>query len=124
MAGFGVATEGNEMRRLESEKARLLEFAVKGRFSETEIDNQARRIEREKSACLATIQQAERELRNAMVIDKTTAASSIAMVFAEFEFLHGEDRKSILRKFVSAFYVDAGAITKATLRLPRPTSGN
>ena len=51
-------------------------------------------------------------------MNEKAVAAAVATVFAEFEFLNPPHRKALLQKFVAALYVDHGAITKVTVRLP------
>ena len=107
-----------EINRLNKERARLLTFAVKGVFSEQQVQEEARRIDSEISGWNTAVRQVEREIRSASAMDEKAVAAAVASVFAEFEFLNPTHRKALLQKFVSALYVDRGAITKVTVRLP------
>ena len=91
---------------------------MKGLFSEERLQEEARRIDSEVAGWNAVIRQVERGIRSASAMDEKAVAAAVASIFAEFEFLNPSHRKALLQKFVASLYVDHGAITKVTVRLP------
>ena len=118
-----IGAAGRELDRLRIEKQRLLSQSVKGFFSESEIEREARRIEIEKQAISSRLRGAEQTLA-ASALDGRAVAAAIASVFGEFEFLSLSDRKRILGRYVSKIQVSKGQISQVTIKLPAAVAIN
>ena len=107
-----------EIAKLKSEKKRLLHLAVRGLFSDDELEGEAQRIQSEVRTWESIAKNAEKELEARCIRDTKQLAHSICSVFSEFEFLQRSDRRKLLRTFISRIEVSDRSITKVRLRLP------
>lgn len=116
------ATE--RIRDLGFERQRLLTLSVKGLFTESEIERQARRIDAEMRAASVQLQRAESSVSAAEIEKSSEILGALCSVFTEFALLGRRERKRLLRAYLSKVEITEGRISKVVIRLPATNAKN
>lgn len=109
-----------QLRKLNEQRERIVHLAVQGLCSEDELAKERKRIDEE-----AAIWSRQAKTKPAHTFDPKQVAQQIANLFAEFEFLAPDQKKSLLLSCISKIVANRSGITELRIRhlLPVATPG-